>query len=259
MTEFTRRDVLGSTVGAATLLAGCSESSSSGSFSKTAVEDQQLVVEFEKSLDAETISVVDPDGESFAETEVSAGVSRVTFDIAMPYTPGEYVILAAGGDETVAETTQEIRPELEIIDVGVGANRMDEMPEELHFAERQVVISVENSGTGPEGVKRLSFSAEFPNSNAEREGSGIFNGESEMGEADQITIPPNRSEKLYSMTLPFADYESECDEGTKTAYASVSLHLSISGDQLQRNVEILYSADTPEESCSVEFGGVENA
>jgi hypothetical protein len=135
MTAYPRRSVLAGAVGVATGLVGCSESTSTGSFTRTTVEEQQLVVAFEGSLEPAEISVIDPEGASFATTSVAAGVTRVTFDIPMPYTPGEYRIVATDGENSIAESSLEIRPALEIVDIGVGANRMEEMPEELYFPE----------------------------------------------------------------------------------------------------------------------------
>ncbi|QLD90389.1 hypothetical protein HWV07_15640 [Natronomonas salina] len=252
MPRITRRDVL-STVGAATLLAGCSESSStsSGGFTKTTVENQQLIAEFESSLEAETISVIDPAGESFAETSVATGASRVTFDIPMPYAPGEYRLVAAAGDETLAETTQAIRPELEIVDVGVGANRLDEMPEGLHFPDRQVYVTVKNEGTGPDGITRLEFSKEFPNSNTEREGSGIFDGNSGVEENEQKVVPKDEATTLISWTLPFADYESNCDSDSHLIDAEIRVQPIISKRELEEAVEIRYSPSGSQNACNV--------
>ena len=207
MRKLTRRELLGSTVGAAAVFAGCSESSStsSGGFTETSVEDQQLVVEFEESLDAETISVIDPNGEAFAEASVATGASRVTFDISMPYAPGEYRLVATAGDETLAETTQIIRPDIEIVDVGVGANRLDEMPESLgQTKEVEAIVQIRNTGNGPERVSGLQFLGDLPNPEKLVEDQiGIHDPKKGGRIYEPIELAGGEHRTIFSSTLPF--------------------------------------------------------
>ena len=257
MIERTRRTVLGAIGSGIVLLAGCTEGSpGTVGFTNTEVVDQELVVEFDEGLDPETISVTDPNGESVGETSVSTGATRVSFDIEIPYEPGEYKIFATDGGDVIAETSQEIRPELEIVDVGVGANRMDEMPENLHFSERQVVVDVENYGSGPDAVTKLHLLEGFPNPTSEvrnEDESGIFDDESGIGEVDRKVVPSGERVSFYSTTLPFADYEAECRSDSYHVTTNVGLTPIISGDFIERTVEIHYSTEQSDGDCDVEI------
>ena len=254
MRELTRRDVLGGTVGAATLFAGCSESSSSGAFTQTAVADQQLIVEFEESLDAETISVIDPDGESFGEMSISAGVTRVTFDIEMPYTPGEYRIVAVDGGETIAETSQEIRPELEIEDVGIRANRLDEMPDERGGGrEAEAVVTVKNSGTGPERILDLSLGGDIPNPrNPDDEGIGIYDPDIPGETHEPVSLNSAQQRTLFTSTLPFL-FEGDgidCSPEPQSGEMTVTIEGDISGEYSEE-YRIDYTASESYDGCDI--------
>lgn len=256
MCKFTRRDLLGGTVGAAAVFAGCSESSStsSSSFTETTVEDQQLVVEFEESLDAETISVIDPNGEAFAETTVTTGASRVTFDISMPYTPGEYRIVAAAGDETLAETTQAIQPELKIVDVGVGANRMDEMPDSLGTTKgSQAIVVVENSGDGPETIQKMHFLGDVPNpKQVEGDRTGVWDPESGGRRYDPLIVNGGERSTLFSSTFPFF-FEGDGVQCTSTQQEGtliVEIRGGISGTSSVEYI-IQYSAADSYDGCDI--------
>ena len=255
MTKITRRDVLG-TVGAATLLAGCSESSSttSGGFTETAVEDQQLIVEFEESLEAGTISVIDPAGESFAETSVATGASRVTFDIPMPYMPGEYRLVATADDERLAETTQVIRPELEIVDVGVGANRLDEMPNSLgHTKNDQALVQVRNTGNAPERISGLQFLGDLPNPvEIVDDQTGIYDTEYGGRLYDPISLPGGERQTVFSSTLPFL-FEGDgvdCSAEPQEGEIVVELRGEVSGWTSVKYL-IEYSAGDSHNDCDI--------
>lgn len=256
MTMHTRRNLLGGIVGAAALFAGCSEitSSASGSFTETTVENQQLIVEFDESLDAETISVIDPDGESFAEASVAAGASRVTFDVEMPYTPGGYRIIATSDGETLAETTQEIQPELEIVDVGIGANRLDEMPESLgHTKDDEAVLEVLNSGSGPERISKLQFHGDLPNpTTPEGDRAGIYDPESRGDLYDTLTINSGDQVTIFSSTMPFS-FEGdgvECSAEAKEGEAVVEIEGAVTGEN-SRGYLVRYTSSESYDGCEI--------
>ena len=254
MIEYTRRTVLGGIAGGTLLLAGCTgnDPSSSG-FTRTDVEGRELIVEFDEELEPERISVVDPDGESFAETEVSPGATRVTFDVEVPYVPGEYDVLAIDGDDVIAETSQEIRPELEIVDVGVGANRMDEMPEGLGSRrETEAIIIVRNAGTGPESLARLQFVGDVPNpTDPDEDGIGITDPDS-LGKArDPIPLDASQEKTLYSSTLPFF-FEGDgvnCRPETQSGEMVVRLEGQIVEEEARYQIE--YTASNEYDDCDI--------
>jgi len=257
MTQPTRRTLLCSIAGAAAL-SGCSENTESpndsGQFEQASVEDQQLVVSMSESLDADTISVVNPDGEAFAETDLSAGVTRVAFDIGTEYVPGEYRILATDGEETVAETTTVIEPDLEIVEVGVGANHLDRMPEELGSTrDVECFVEVENRGQGPELVEQLHIKGEVPNpTNLTENESGIFDAENGGGEKDRVLLLRTQQKDIFSNSLPFS-FEGDgidCEPESQQGLAEVSISTRVGAD-LKQEYDVTYSASSEYDGCDI--------
>lgn len=260
MNMYTRRDLLGGIVGAVGVLAGCSENepSSSGAFTETKVEDQQLIVEFKESLEAESISAIDPTGEVFAEASVAAGASRVTFDIGMPYTPGEYHIVAADDGDTVAETTQEIQPDLEVIDVGIGANRMDEMPEERGQARSaEALVTIENTGTGPETLSELAFTGDIPNpSDLDNESIGIYDPEIPGEVFEPVDLNSDQKKTIFSSTLPFLFEGDGIDCSSEPQTGEMKIHLigEIHGEYSEQ-YRLEYTSSESYDSCEISLEG----
>lgn len=250
--------MLAGAVGVATGFAGCSASTSTGSFTQTTVEEQQLVVAFDDSLDPAEISVIDPEGASFATTAVSAGVTRVTFDIPMPYTPGEYRIVATDGENSIAETSLEIRPALEIVDVGVGANRMEEMPEELgHTQDEEALVRIRNSGNGPESIERMHFLGDIPNPNELDEGqTGIFDPASGGERHNPLLLNGEEQATLFSSTLPFL-FEGDgisCSSEPQTGRMTIEIWGKASG-QYTKDFQVEYSAAESNGDCVLSIEG----
>ena len=259
MNQPTRRTLLCSIAGAAAL-SGCSENTESpndsGQFEQASVKDQQLVVAMSESLDADTISVINPDGEAFAETNPNAGVTRVTFDIGTEYVPGEYRILATDGEETVAETTTLIEPDLEIVEVGVGANHLNRMPEELGVTQEvECYIEVRNTGPGPEFIDKLQIKGGVPNpTELAEEESGIFNAQNGGGESEGILIVGGETRDIFSNTLPFwFDGDGvDCTSESKRKTANVTISTEVSQD-IERSPEVTYSSSPEYDGCNVEI------
>jgi hypothetical protein len=259
MSQPTRRTLLCSIAGVAAL-SGCSKNtespSDSGQFKRASVEDQQLVITMSESLDAETVSVVDSNGEAFAETDLNAGVTRVTFDIGTGYVPGEYRILATDGEETIAETTTVIKPDLQIVDIGVGANHQDRMPEELgNTRDVECFVKVENRGQGPEIIEQLHIKGEVPNpTNLAESESGIFDAEDGGGEKDRVLLLRTQQRDIFSSSLPFSFEGSgtDCETEPQRGLAKVSISTRV-GSDLEREYEITYSASSEYDGCNIAF------
>ena len=86
--------------------AGCNDSKSSAQsnpFTQVEVTGTTLVVEFEDDHSVDRLTVIQPDGESFASRSVTPGSTKVTVDIGTQYPPGEYTLHALNGEETIAE------------------------------------------------------------------------------------------------------------------------------------------------------------
>ena len=255
MKEHTRRTVLAGIAGGTLLVAGCTGNGpSSSGFTRIDVEGRELIVEFDEDLDPERISVIDPDGESFADAEVSPGATRVTFDVEMPYVPGEYDVLAIKGDEVIAETSQEIRPELEIVDVGVGANRIEEMHEDLGLTKAsEAIITIRNSGTGPEEIAQLLFLGDVPNPNdPEEDRVGIFHPEEGREVRNSYPMSGGDEETVFSFTLPFS-FEGDgiiCESEPQSGQIEVRIN-GVVVETVSQFYDIEYTASETYDGCDI--------
>lgn len=257
-----RRVLLASAAGLGAVLAGCSSgpsdsdstdnpAESDDGFRAVRTEGMVLVVELGATT-ADSVSVVAPDGTSFAEEPVQAGVSTVEIPLDMSYEPGEFRVLGVADSETVAEARIDIRPELEIVEVGVGANHLDRMPEDLNFREEQALVSVRNTGSGPDSLKALSIVGDVPNPTDEQSGddrTGMFDPSDEYGGAESIAVPSGETVTVYSTTYPFliSDSGFTCSESAQTGTVEVVFQTELSKTALRSVYSIEYSgSDTPD-------------
>jgi len=103
-----------------------------GPLTRIAVEGTTLVVELSEEADTNQINLIQPNGELFGKRDVAAGAQQVSFEIGTAYAPGEYRVLALKGEETVVETSTELRPEIQIQDVGLYRNNPDKPWDEVY-------------------------------------------------------------------------------------------------------------------------------
>lgn len=221
MKERTRRNVLCSIAGAAAL-AGCSESVSTDeeSFETVAVEGTDLVVELADDTNG-NLTVIDPDGEVFAEADRTPGETRLTFELGVDYTPGEYEVALVKDGEQSATTSLEINPELEIVSVGIGGNHPSRMPDSLgETADVECFVELRNTGTGPTAIQKLEFNGDVPNpTELHSSESGIFDDTDGQGEREHVTLNLESADTIFSSTLPFSfegegiDCQEERQEG----------------------------------------------
>lgn len=267
MRPLTRRRVLLASAGIGAALAGCSSDPSSsapsespspsgGGFRAVRTAGMSLVVELgETTLDS--VSVVAPDGTSFAEEPVQAGVSTVEIQLGTAYEPGEYRVLGVADGESVAETRLEIRPELEIVEVGVGANHLDRMPSELGTtAEQEAFVRIRNAGTGPQSITQLAFQGQVPNPEetpSDPEESGIFNQSTGRGSVESILVAAGEEVTLFSTSLPFS-FEGDgvdCDSEPIDAEFTVSVQVEIGSETVSQVYPISYSASETYDGCRI--------
>ena len=260
MRSVSRREILLSVAGAAAL-AGCSENGSTPSdddvFRETAIDGTELRIELAESVDADAVSVIDPSGESFAEESLSPGATQTRVEIGFEYEPGEYLIVAVAGGETVGETTHTIEPQLEITEVGVGANHPDEMPEELGTtSEAEAFVVVENRGTGPDAIEQLYFDGDVPNPRAIEEGqSGIFDSDTGRGEKDEVLLHIDTAVTLYTSTLPFS-FEGDgvnCKQESQIGTAEIHVVCNSAG-RVSTEQAIEYSESDSYDGCDIRLG-----
>jgi hypothetical protein len=217
-----------------------------------------LVVELGETT-VDSVSVVAPDGTSFAEESVQAGISTVEIPLGTSYEPGEFQVLGVVDGETVAETRIEIRPELEIVEVGVGANHLDRMPSELGTtAEQEALIRVRNTGTGPQQITQLAFQGQVPNPEptpSDSEESGIFNQSEGRGSVESVSLPAGEEVTLFSSSLPFS-FEGDgvdCGPEPMDTEFTVSITGDVGPETLTQVYSVSYTASETYDGCSIKI------
>ncbi|GGM75759.1 hypothetical protein J2752_002869 [Halarchaeum rubridurum] len=203
-------------------LAGCtstqtSEPSSSstttpvGPFASLNVQGTTLGVELESDADVEHVNLVKPNGSLFGTRDVAQGTSRVSFDLGTTYTPGDYELVAVNDDQTIGTTTRSLRPDLQILDMGIGRNQPDKM---WNGASGEIAdeafITVQNQGSGPIAVTKLLFIGDVPLPSTKRgtnyvnnsDVSGIYDLETDST-TPKVVVPPGERRTVYSSTSPF--------------------------------------------------------
>jgi len=95
---------------------------------------------------------------------------QISFEIGTGYEPGEYRVVALKGEETVAESTRDIEPEIQIQDVGLYRNNPDKPWDEVYGESQtdskkngEAFVTIQNSGSGPDAVVELRFTGDVPN------------------------------------------------------------------------------------------------
>ena len=275
MNRRSRRAILGGLAGLGTVLAGCSSRGTddettndgadvdpSGPFASIRVEGTALVVELAEGSSVDGVNVIAPSGAVFAEQRVATGATRVEIGLDTRYRPGEHRILAVRDGESVAETTLAIRPDLEILDVSVGANNLDEIPEGLNFREEQALVTVRNRGNGPARVSRLLLLGDLPNPTSELETGdsdtedGLYSS-GEPTDSGVVTIPANERDSLVTDTMPFlfSGDGVECRPESQQGEFTITIELARTDSQASAEFNIQYSASQTSDGCSIEIGG----
>lgn len=271
--HFNRRTVLQTAAGLSLAgLAGCLNGSGDASdgtttanddsdgqsvLNRVAVEETTLVVELGSEADVEQVNLIQPNGELFGRREVAAGVRQVSFEIGTAYDPGEYRVLAVQGEDTVGETSLDIRPELEIVDVGLFRNNPDKPWDEVYGESKtdrrkdsEAFVSIRNSGTGPDAAISLRFLGDVPNPAENPRNEGIY-------EADEVVIPAGETRDVYSNSLPFSaqtgDEGMGCSVDIDSGEFSVHVGTRVSGDEVSENFEVKYSGSETMTDCEVEI------
>lgn len=206
----TRRSLLASIAAmSAAGLAGCSNNPASNGNNSDTTEGSNQPSEFE-SIEGEgtelTVTLSDREiadtlqlnyeGEKFATTDVS-NAKTGTFDIGVNYTPGEHDLLALKNGDVISETTINLEPDLELVDIGLGKSNPDKFGD-VHHAYGRLYFTVTNSGNAsdqankllsPDTPKRLTDEAETPGFVTEEE------------PVASPTIPAGETRTFYSRIL----------------------------------------------------------
>ncbi|WP_207589902.1 hypothetical protein [Halomontanus rarus] len=247
--NWTRRTVIGGiATGLITALSGCT-GSSDGVFEDVFVEETALVLEFTSESPVEQVNVIRPDGELFAERELPAGSSRETIEIGTDYQPGEYEILGLEDGEERARESIVIEPDVQITDLRLGRNHPEAMYEDAsdRVAQSEVIVILENNGTGYEQVTKLSFTGDVPRPTSDDHGgSGIYDTNSDVrSDADSILISPGEEVTIYSSSRPFLliDGQVSCSPDTVSGEFVTTIETAVRGDDLTETYEIEYTGE----------------
>ncbi|GGM77037.1 hypothetical protein GCM10009017_28470 [Halarchaeum rubridurum] len=210
------------------------------------------------------MNLVTPNGSLFGTRGVAQGASRVSFDVGTTYTRGEYKIVAVDGDQTLGTTTRQLRPDLQIINMGIGRNQPDKMWNGTNRSPHsQVFVAIENQGSGPTAITQLLFFGDVPYPSgengtqyAETDVSGIYDPKSDA-EIKRVVVPPGESKRIYSSRMPFAFIRGGnvvCKEHPQSGTFKISLETSTSRSPLSKTYHIRYSASKEFNNCSVTVG-----
>ena len=258
----TRRTVLRATAfGAVPLLAGCSDQShpesdagsspGSGPITDVHVTDTDLVVEIDPDAGGTELSVIDPDGEAFAERSLAAGVRRESVPVGTAYEPGTYEIRLVDADETLATTTYEIYPDLAITDLKLGRNHPEEMYEGADdlTTEAEVIITLTNTGTAPAEMTQLSFDGDVPQPTPDQfEESGIYGEDSETA-----VVPHDRETVVYSDSRPFSPTGGNVDCSGEPIEAEAEIRMRLrSHSDIEYEIRIEYQ-QSENLSCEIDI------
>lgn len=233
------------------------DSDEQGVLSRVAVEGTTLVVELGSKAEVDQVNLIQPNGELFGKREIAAGVRQVSFKIGTAYDSGDYRVLAVQGENTVDETSLEIRPELEIVDVGLFRNNPDKPWIEVYgesetnrVKNSEAYVEVRNTGTGPDAVVKLRFSGDVPHLAETYEGSGLY-------ETDHVVAPPDEQIDLFSTTLPFGpklgDEGMGCSTDGNQGEFTVTIESMVTGREVTKTFEVTYSGSDEMRDCDVKI------
>jgi len=225
-----------------------------GVIQQVTVEGTELVVEYSSEEEVDQINLIQPNGELFGQRETAAGSQRVSFEIGTSYESGEYTVVALSGEETIAESSSLIQPEIGIQEVGLYRNNPEKPWDEVYgdtetdrLKNGEAYVTVENTGSGPEAVVELIFSGDVPNPVEDPRGSGMY-------ETEQVVISPGETTDLFSSSFPFGSESEEgmgCSPDGNSGQFTVTVRTQVDGDQVSESFDVQYSGSTEMSDCEV--------
>ncbi|TKX71865.1 hypothetical protein [Halorubrum sp. GN11GM_10-3_MGM] len=248
----TRRTVI-ATIAAGGLgtVGGCTDTGAgatdSGALSNVTVDGTSLVVEYDSETSATGLAVIAPSGEAFAERELTPGASRETIPIGTAYPPGTYTVQLVEGQRVVAATEQSLRPDVVIRELKLGRNHPEEMFEGAgsFTITSEVIVTIENRGTGPEKLTKLLFSGDVPRPTPDQlSGSGIMAVKRPV-RYTKVTVTPGETHTLYSGTSPFGPNSgvvSCTPEGTSGQF-TVGIEGNVVGELTEQKYDVAYQGE----------------
>ncbi|MDG5775177.1 hypothetical protein QA599_01865 [Haloarculaceae archaeon H-GB1-1] len=233
-----------------------------GPLQRVAVEGTTLVVELSPDADVDQINLIQPNGELFGTRDVAAGAQQVSFEIGTSYAPGDYSVIALRDEETVAETSLSLQPDLEIVEMGIGRNQSEKMWDGSRdeIAE-EAFVTVENQGSGPDAITKLLFIGDVPYPSDE-EGtnyadsddiSGIYDPQSDS-EVNEVIVGAGEQITVYSSRSPFAFVPgagTSCTEDEQSGEFELILETQVGDSRIEKGYAIQYSASSEPDGCDI--------
>ena len=233
-----------------------------GLLQRVAVEGTTLVVELDSDADVDQVNLIQPNGEHFGTRDVAAGAQQVSFEVGTSYASGEYSVIALRNEETVAETSLSIQPDLEIVEMGIGRNQ----PEKMWDGPRDKIteeafVTVENRGSGPDAITKLLFIGDVPYPSDE-EGtnyvdsdgvSGIYDPRSDS-EVNEVIIAAGEQITVYSSRSPFAFVPgagTSCTDDEQSGEFELILETQVGDSRIAKGYAIQYSASSEPDGCDI--------
>ena len=233
---------------------GTGATESQGPLKRVAVEGTTLVVELSTEADVDQVNLIQPNGELFGKRDVAAGAQQVSFEIGTTYEPGEYRVITLKGEETVVESTEEIRPQIEIREIGLYRNNPDKPWDEVYGESQtdrkkngEAFVTVENTGSGPDAVVELQFTGDVPNPIENPREGGLY-------ETERVVIPPGETIDSFSSSFPFGTETADgmgCSPDGNSGQFTVAVETQVSGDQVSKTYEAQYTGSNDMTDCEV--------
>lgn len=260
--EYTRRRVVQAGLGCLPLaIAGCGSSgrettdglAGSDAFVETDIDGSALVVQLRDDAELTRVTLLDPDGAEFESASVAAGATSVRlplFDIrsGRHYTPGEHTLVGVADGAEQTSVSLELRPELEITDVEPYTGG-----EDVPRNRGNLLVTVENVGTGPTWVYFLSYSdAPSDPANSTPPDESIIRGAEDnfrepSSEQDTILSPGDSTGFLGRHPPILLSNERECNDESISLEATIrsgigphrqqEIEASLSGDKIKQSFQ----------------------
>ena len=249
----TRRSVLTTIAAGSLAVAGCTDSASTGlpgagDISRVDVAGTELVVEYDAETSATGLTVIAPSGEAFAERQLTPGASQETISIGTAYPPSTYTVQLVDEQSVVAAVEQSLRPDVVIREVKLGRNHPEEMYEGAanQVVRTEVILHVENQGSGPEKLIQLQFGGYVPRPTPEgSDESGIVVVDEQPVFHTEPVINPGDSVELYSRVFPFSSSSQDvsCEPSGSDGQFTVTVVGAVSEETTQREYNVTYRGE----------------
>lgn len=258
-----RRTVLSGISGGLIALAGCSSSPSNPNspdsdtssspasekdvFKHVKMTETDLIVELASDTNADSVNLINPNGEMNSLQRIQEGATQVTFQLLGEaedgYTPGKYRIVAVAGDKTIGETTILLKPEITITDVMWAQNHPDmHWDKDRSTWQQLAAFTVENTGNAPSFLTKTRWT-DAPLCRVKSQETMEF--------GHNTLLPAGETTTVYS-SAPIYQTEGRLGMGEHVNCSDLgTAPLTVTG--------VVQAGANPSYSQSIEYGGTNNS